>query len=52
MIFIFGDPSAIELGKAFSTIALLSYTFNFSVMHSNYAIEALYSLMVFNTRVD
>jgi len=36
----------------FSTIALLGYVFNFSVLYSNYAIEALYSLVVFNKRVD
>ena len=36
----------------FSTIALLGYIFNFSVLYSNYAIEALYTIVVFNKRVD
>lgn len=52
LIFIFADPATLELGKVFSTIALLGYVFNFSVLYSNYAIEALYSLIVFNKRVD
>lgn len=40
-IFIFADPESLELGKVFSTIALLGYIFNFSILYSNYAIEAL-----------
>lgn len=52
LIFIFADPATLELGKVFSTIALLGYVFNFSVLYSNYAVEALYSLIVFNKRVD
>ena len=52
MIFIFADPDTLELGKVFSTIALLGYVFNFSVLYSNYAIEALYTIIVFNKRVD
>ena len=51
-IFIFADPSRLELGKVFSTIALLGYIFNFSILYSNYALEALYKIMVFNQRVD
>ena len=52
LIFIFADPATLELGKVFSTIALLGYVFNFSVLYSNYAIEAIYSIKVFNKRVD
>ena len=52
IIFIFADPKTLELGKVFSTIALLGYVFNFSVLYSNYAIEALYTIIVFNKRVD
>lgn len=51
-IFIFADPKTLELGKVFSTIALLGYVFNFSVLYSNYAIESLYTITVFNKRVD
>ena len=40
-----------ELGKVFSTLALLGYIFNFSILYSNYAIEAIYSLKVFTKRV-
>lgn len=52
IIFIFADPATLDLGKVFSTIALLGYIFNFSVLYSNYAIEALYTIVVFNQRVD
>jgi len=52
LIFIFADPETLELGKVFSTIALLGYVFNFSVLYSNYAIEALYTIIVFNKRVE
>ena len=48
IIFMFADPDKLELGKVFSTIALLGYIFNFSVLFSNYAIEALYTIRVFN----
>ena len=51
-IFIFADPETLELGKVFSTIALLGYVFNFSVLYSNYAIEALYTIVTFNKRID
>ena len=51
-IFIFADPKTLELGKVFSTVAMLGYVFNFSVLYSNYAIEALYTIKVFNKRVD
>jgi hypothetical protein len=51
-IFIFADPETLELGKVFSTIALLGYVFNFSVLYSNYALEALYTIVTFNKRID
>lgn len=51
-IFMFADPETLELGKVFSTIALLGYIFNFSILYSNYAIEALYTIVVFNKRID
>lgn len=51
-IFLFTDEANLELGKVFSTLALLGYVFNFSILFSNYAIEALNSLKVFTTRVD
>lgn len=46
------DPKKLELGKVFSTIALLGYVFNFSVLYSNYALEAIYKIVVFNQRID
>lgn len=46
MIFLFANKEELELGKVFSTLALLGYVFNFSILYSNYAIEALYSLQV------
>jgi len=52
VIFMFADPDTLELGKVFSTIALLGYVFNFSVLYSNYALEALYTIVVFNKRID
>ena len=51
-IFLFADPKTLDLGKVFSTIALLGYVFNFSVLFSNFALEALYTIVVFNKRVD
>jgi hypothetical protein len=48
IIFSCADPATLELGKVFSTIALLGYVFNFSVLYSNYAIEAMYTIVVFN----
>ncbi len=51
MIFLFVDKEKLELGKVFSTLALLGYIFNFSILYSNYAIEAVYSLKVFNKRI-
>jgi hypothetical protein len=51
LIFLFADRSLLELGKVFSTLALLGYIFNFSIVYSNYAIEALYQLKVFNQRI-
>jgi ATP-binding cassette, subfamily C (CFTR/MRP), member 1 len=52
IIFIFADPKDLQLGKVFSTIALLGYIFNFSILYSNYALEAIYKIMVFNKRID
>lgn len=51
-IFIFADPRKLDLGKVFATIALLGYVFNFSVLYSNYALEALYTIVTFNKRID
>jgi hypothetical protein len=48
LIFLFADKALLDLGKVFSTLALLGYIFNFSIVYSNYAIEALYKLKVFN----
>lgn len=52
LIFLFADKSLLELGKVFSTLALLGYVFNFSIVYSNYAIEALNELAVFNRRIE
>ena len=52
IIFIFANPEDLDLGKVFSTIALLGYIFNFSVLYSNYALEAIYQITVFNKRID
>ena len=46
-VFLLADKDTLELGKVFSTLALLGYIFNFSILYSNYAIEGLYSLGVF-----
>ena len=51
-IFICTEKSKLELGSVFSTIALLGYVFNFSVLFSNYAIESIYTIVVFNKRVN
>ena len=52
LVFLLADKSTLELGKVFSTLALLGYIFNFSILYSNYAIESLYSLSVFNKRIE
>ena len=52
LVFLLADKSTLELGKVFSTLALLGYIFNFSILYSNYAIESLYSLQVFNKRIE
>jgi hypothetical protein len=52
MIFMIVDKSTLDLGKVFSTLALLGYIFNFSICYSNYAIESLYTLKVFNQRIE
>ena len=46
------DKNSLDLGKVFSTLALLGYIFNFSILYSNYAMEALYALSVFNKRIE
>lgn len=51
LIFLFADKALLDLGKVFSTLALLGYVFNFSIVYSNYAIEALYQLKIFNQRI-
>lgn len=50
-IFLCADKSNLEVGKVFSTLALLGYIFNFSILYSNYALEAVYSLKVFTQRI-
>ena len=52
LVFLLADKSTLELGKVFSTLALLGYIFNFSILYSNYAIESLYALSVFNKRIE
>ena len=52
MIFLIVDKHTLDLGKVFSTLALLGYIFNFSICYSNYAIESLYALSVFNKRIQ
>lgn len=42
LVFLIADKDSLELGKVFSTLALLGYIFNFSILYSNYAIESLY----------
>ena len=51
-VFLLADKETLELGKVFSTLALLGYIFNFSILYSNFAIESLYTLSVFNQRVE
>ena len=51
-VFLLADKETLELGKVFSTLALLGYIFNFSIVNSNYAIESLYALSVFNKRIE
>lgn len=46
------DKNTLELGKVFSTLALLGYIFNFSILYSNYAVESLYMLSVYNKRIN
>ena len=50
-VFLLADKETLELGKVFSTLALLGYIFNFSIVNSNYAFESLYILSVFNQRI-
>lgn len=51
MIFLMADKSTLEIGKVFSTLALLGYIFNYSVIISNQALESLYTLRVFDRRI-
>ena len=51
-VFLLADKETLELGKVFSTLALLGYIFNFSILNSNYAIESLFTLGVFNKRIE
>ena len=51
-VFLLADKETLELGKVFSTLALLGYIFNFSILYSNFAIESLYALSVFNQRIE
>ena len=50
-VFLLADKETLELGKVFSTLALLGYIFNFSILYSNYAIESLNSLAVLDRRI-
>ena len=52
LVFLLVDKSMLDLGKVFSTLALLGYIFNFSILYSNYAIESLFAMQVFNKRVE
>ena len=52
VLFMIVDADALELGKVFSTLSLLGYIFNFSVLYSNYAVEALFQLNVFYERIE
>lgn len=52
LLFLLVDKETLDLGKVFSTLTLLGYIFNFSVLFSNYAIEALNSLQIFLKRID
>ena len=52
LVFLIVDKDSLELGKVFSTLALLGYIFNFSICYSNYAIESLYALSVYNQRIE
>ena len=52
ILFLIADKETLELGKVFSTLALLGYIFNFSIVNSNYAIESLFSLAVFRKRIE
>ena len=52
LVFLLVDKSTLDLGKVFSTLALLGYIFNFRILYSNYAIESLFAMTVFNKRVE
>jgi hypothetical protein len=52
VLFLMVDRNMLELGKVFSTLSLLAYIFNFSILFSNYAVEALMSLNIFFSRVE
>ena len=52
MLFLFLDELKLELGKVFSTLSLLWYIFNFSIVYSNYAIESIFQLRLFHERIQ
>jgi hypothetical protein len=52
IIFMSTNKQKLNLGNVFSTIALLGYVFNFSVLYANFAIEAIYTIVVLIRRVD
>ena len=51
LVFLLADKDTLKLGKVFSTLALLGYIFNFSILYSNFAIESLNSLSVLDKRI-
>jgi hypothetical protein len=52
LVFLIVDKKMLDLGKVFSTLALLNHIFNFSIMYSNSAIEQLFNLKVLMRRID
>ena len=52
LLFLTVDKKSLSLAKVFSTLGLLAYIFSFSILFSNYAIEALNSLKVFQDRIE
>ena len=52
MLFLFLNEQKLELGKVFSTLSLLGYIFNFSIVYSNYAIESIFQLRLFHERIQ
>lgn len=52
LVFLLVSKEKLDLGKVFSTMALLSHIFNFSIVYSNLAIEQLFQLKVYNRRIE